>query len=190
MKKLSIFLMLLLLGCEPTLDNSSTHEEVIDTLSENFYDKKDEFVKILSFYQDNWVPDIKEKFNCLRNDKSEVDFTTTEYYQKSYSDEEKEWYVKSREVCKLQESAKTFYWRKTDSQWHFYTFEMRQAGYFIGYEYIYSENKVADKTICMGDEPKKGTEKGSCNIPLSDGWYIHYTFSPIPKELINNFEPR
>ncbi|MCW9029469.1 MAG: hypothetical protein OQJ80_11090, partial [Kangiella sp.] len=133
-KMLLLFLALGLQACEPKLDSSSSYEEVVETLSDNYYDNQNEFNQILTFYQENWVPGIKEKFYCFDH---KTDFITTEYYQKEYSDEDKEWYLKSREVCALQETAKMIYWNRYDEEWVFYTFETQNDDYLVTYEYVF-----------------------------------------------------
>ena len=190
MRKVIMFMAIILLGCEPTLDKESSYMEVVETLTENFNDKKPGFEKILLFYRENWVPGIKEKFHCLDREDDEVDFTTTEYYKKSYSDEEKEWYLKSREVCELQFTAKIFFSNKAEDLWVFYTYMNRHDGYFNWYDYGYSEETLDDEGVCKGDDPKNKEEKGRCFIPLNDHWFINYTFGRIPKEMLERYKSR
>ena len=180
-----LFFTLGLQACEPKLDSSSTYEEAVETLTDNYYDNQDDFNKILAFYQENWVPGIKEKFYCFDH---ESDFTTTEYYQKEYSDEDKEWHLKSREVCSLQETAKMIYWSRYDDQWIFYTFEAQNDEYLVMYEYVFSKEKINAEDICDETDPKEGREKGSCMIPLKNNWYINYSYGRIPQEFLEKYK--
>lgn len=182
-----IFIALNLQACEPTLDSSSTHEEIVETLSDNYHAHENEFNKVLAFYQENWVPEIKGKFYCFDH---ESDFTTTEYYQKEYSDEDKTWHLKSREVCALQETAKMIYWNRYDDQWIFYTFETENNDYLVWYGYVFSTKKIITEDICEGEDPKEGKENGSCMIPLKNNWYINYSYGRIPQEFLEKYKSR
>lgn len=187
MRILFLFFTLGLQACEPKLDSSSTYEEVVETLTDNYYDNQDEFNQIIAFYQENWVPGIERKFNCVGYGE---DLTTTEYYQKEYSDEDKEWYLKSREVCALQDSAKMFYWNRSDNRWIFYTFEARNDGYLVKYVYVFSKEKINAEDICEDTDPKEGKEQGSCMIPLKANWYINYYYGRIPQEFLEKYKSR
>ena len=178
MRKLSILLMLVLVGCEPSLDSSSTYEEVVDTLTENFNENREQFERLIELYQEENGSD----YGCWRSllDGS-IDFTISELYEKKEGYEKVVWMEKSTEVCKLQEATRAFLSTQDDNAWGFGTFENSEGRYLNIYMYVYRIKMPSSKYHCIGINPRENKEKGWCLIPLSEHWSIDYSFIRYPE---------
>jgi len=160
MKKIIFLSVLVLLGCDSTISNDSSPEEVIEVLTQNYNHNKESFAEMIEYYKENGELTREQTMLCF-GDSIPLEYET---------------------ACNLHEITRTYLATNNNNSWFFPTFDNRKDGFLYDYFYLYNEsNEVLPE--CKVEEPDKRSKSSTCYIPLNKDWYIGFSYFAIE----NNF---
>jgi hypothetical protein len=152
--------MLVLLGCEPSISNDSSSEEIINVLTQNYIDNKKSLSGMLDYYKENGELNLEQGLAC-----SEGNVVA----------DNKEHQI----VCTLHDLTRTYRATNHNSNWLFTTYESREDGFVNAFSYLlYTESSEAPPK-CKVEDFDKQSNSSICYISLNENWYIEYRYLAI-----------